>query len=291
MKKFALLAAVALCAGVVFAGTPDVSPYAGSGVTANDYDAWGQLIRSFTLSQPTGVKTGAACIAPHPTVYTKLYITGAWTGFTGFGVYNSETGALIGTVSASAAGFRDGTGKCHLGTGYFVMGSGGPGPAYPVAITYTSSSPYVTLAIQTSPVIPSVGRGIAWDGTYYYATTGAWGSPVGVYTSAGSQVRTWPISSSILAGLYGLATRVPGDGYLYTWDQASGYLVIQNDSSGSAVRSFTVPGQAGGMDVGWSNGYLYCCGQTPNTCFVYDGALGFTNVIPKSLGRIKAAYR
>lgn len=291
MKKVVVL--LLLGAVAAFAAVADVSPYAGKPATGN-YDAWGGLVRSWSITVPSsGVKAGAANIAPHTTLGYKMFITGAWSGFTAFGVYDATTGTALGSVTTSGiSGMRDGSGKCHLGNGYFVLASGGPGPAYPVTITETTSAPYVNLAIGSTPVISSVGRGIAWGGTYYYATTGTWSSPVGIYTSTGSQVGTWTLSSSILSGLYGIASRVPNDGYLYTFDQATGSPVRQSNSSGSIVRSFTTASSsAGGLDTGWSDGYLYCCSQTPNSCFVYDGELGFTNIAPASIGKIKSLYR
>jgi hypothetical protein len=274
------------------AATTDTSPWAGKGPVNNGPDAWGSLIRSFSLSQPSGVKAGAANIAPHSNGI-KAFVTGAWTSFTGFGVYNADTGALLGTVSASTTGFRDGTGKCHLGNGYFVMNTGGPGPARSVALTETGSAPYFNMVINAStPVIASCGRGISWGGTYYYATTGSWSTPVGIYTSAGSQVGTWVLSSTILSGLYGIASTVSNNGYLYTYDQASGSPIRQSNSSGSIVRSFNTPSSsAGGLDGGWSDGYLYACSQTPNTTYVYDGELAASGIAPESLGKIKSLYR
>lgn len=282
MNKYVLVTLAVLCAAAAFGTGVDRAPGAGAAVTAPEAgtDAWGQLIRSWAVTSPTGVKTGSA--------YTNdnYWITGAWTSFTAFGVYSS-TGSLVRTVSASGvSGMRDGTFKCHLGTGYFVICTGGPGPA--VYFRYTTggnpgSTPAGNLGF-------NCGRGIAWNGTYYYATTGSWSTPVGYYTTTGSLVGTLPVGSGV--PLYGIAMNPSVPTKLITWDQRSGSPITEFTTAGSQVRSFTtVSSSAGGIDPGWSDGYLYGCSQTPNSCLVYDGELRATGVTPKSLGKIKAVYR
>ncbi len=282
MKKCVFITAAVLCSVAAFGAGVDRAP--GTSAVApppgDPNPAWGSLIRSWSVSQPSGVKTGSA--------YTNdnYWITGAWTSFNAFGVYSS-TGSLVRTVSASGvSGMRDGTFRCHLGSGYFVICTGGPGPA--VYFTYTAggtpgSSPAGNLGF-------NCGRGIAWNGTYYWATTGTWSTPIGYFTTTGSMVGT--ISTGSGLPVYGIAMTPSFPDRLITWDQNSGSPIKQWTTTGSQVRSFnTASSTCGGIDVGWSDGYLYGCSQTPNTCMVYDGELAGNSVTPESLGKIKTVFR
>jgi hypothetical protein len=245
-------------------------------------DAWGQLIRSFAVLPSSGYNsTGAVC------TYDNYFLTGMWTTFNAFYVYG-PTGSFVRSVTATmpSGGFRDGTGRCHAGTGYFVAGGSGPGP-YGLFTYAAGGNP----GSASTGTVLSGGRGVAWDGTYYYATTGTWSTPVGRYTTTGSMLGTIPYGSGV--PIYGLAAHVYYPSYIYAYTQESGNPCKQVlMASGSVVRSYTTGGMAGGLDVGWSNGYLHNVGQDPTRfCWVYDGELGMTNVAPKSLGAIKAVYR
>ena len=279
MKRLALLLLV-VGVSVSLAATADVAPGAGCDAPYVPSDAWGQLIRSWSITQPSsGVKTGAAC------TNDNFWMTGAWSGFNAFGVY-STSGSFVRTVSASGiSGFRDGTFRNHLGTGYFVIASGGPGAA--VYFAYTAGgNPGSSVAGNLGF---SCGRGIGWNGTYYYATTGSWSTPIGYYSTTGSLVGT--LSAGTGLPVYGIGCAPGNPGYFWTWDQGSGSPIKQWTTAGSQVRSFTTSSSsAGGVDIGWSDGYLYCTSQTPATCFVYDGEV-LSSVAPESLGTIKAIYR
>jgi len=204
-------------------------------------------------------------------------------------------GSAAGSVSFSTNAV-DGTGRNHLSPGnnspgFCVVTTGAPGPA--VAVYYSPSGPTSFSLSAGPPVISSVGRGIAWNGTYYYATTGSWGSAIGIYS--GSLVGTVTgIDQTTLNGLYGIAMHVNYPTRLITWDQSSGNPVkpwtLTTWNTASLARSFTTPGMAGGIDAAWSNGYLVL-GCQNGYAYVYDGELGMTTVTPESVGKIKALYR
>ena len=281
MKKLALLLLV-VGVSASLAATADVAPGAGCDAPYVPSDAWGQLVRSWSITQPSsGVKTGSAC------TNDDYWMTGAWSGFNAFGVYDT-TGSLVRTVTASGiSGFRDGTGANHLGTGYFVAATGGPGAA--VYFTYgAGGNPGSTVAGNLGF---SCGRGIGWNGTYYYATTGSWSSAIGYYSTTGALVGT--LTAGVGIPVYGVAatTEPTKTGYFWTWDQRTGEIMTEWTTAGSQVRSFTTASSsAGGIDVGWNDGYMYCCSQTPNSCMVYDCEIRI-GVAPKSIGTIKAVYR
>jgi hypothetical protein len=283
MNKYVLVMLAVLCAAAAFGAVADTAPSAGTGVTAPEMgtDSWGQMIRSWTQPYSGAYNTCAVW------TYDNYLITAQWNSFNRFLVYNTS-GSLVRSVSASgASGARDGCGKNHLGSGYFFVATGGPGPG--VYFTYTAGGNPGTSPSGT--LFSSIGRGIGWDGTYYYCTTASWSSPLGVYNTSGSMIRTVPLPSTVTAGLYGNAGGKPGKGTIVTWDQAGGYPVREsNATTGSQVRSFTMAAQAGGIDQAWSAGYLYLSGQNGNG-YIYDGEMGFTNVAPSSLGKIKGLYR
>jgi hypothetical protein len=281
MKGLTFLVMVLLAAGAAFANVADTAPgtLAVADLPSGGTDSWGQLIRSWSQTDAqTYTKTGASY------TYDRYYMTGPWQQISFFQVRN-DAGSLVRTSSVSGiSGYRDGTGRCHLGNGYFVICTGGPGPA--VYFTYSAggnpgSSPAGTLF--------TCGRGIAWNGTYYYATTGSWSSPIGEYTTSGSLVRSF--TTGVESSLYGIAAHPGMSSYVYCFSGASGNIVTQHYiSSGSRVRSFSVAGQYGGIDAGWSDGYLYCSAQN-NYCYVHDGELVIPSVAPKSLGTVKAVFR
>jgi hypothetical protein len=280
MKRLVVLPLVVLCASAAFADIADVSPYAQKKGPELGTDAWGQAIRSWSQADSqTYTKTGAVY------TYDKHFLTGPWTTISFFQVRNADTGSLVKTSSVSGiSGFRDGTGRCHLGTGYFVICTGGPGPV--VSFAYTAGG---TPASSPTATLFSCGRGVAWNGTYYYGTTGSWSSPIGEYSTSGSLIRSF--TTGVENALYGIAAHVNYPSYVYCFSGASGNIVTQHyTSNGSRVRSFSVGGQYGGIDAGWSNGYLYCSAQN-NYCYVYDGELGMSNVVPSSVGKIKTFFR
>jgi hypothetical protein len=282
MKGLTFLVMVLLGAGAAFASVADTAPGAPAvaDMPSGGTDTWGLLVRSWsTADSQTYTKTGAAC------TNDNYYITGPWTTISFFGVYNAQTGSLVRTSSVSGiSGYRDGTGRCHLGTGYFVICTGGPGPA--VYFTYSAGG---NPGSSSAGNLFTCGRGIGWNGTYYYATTGSWSTPIGEYTTTGSLVRSF--TTGVESALYGIAAHPSFASYIYCFSGASGNIVTQHyTSSGSRVRSFSAGGQYGGIDAGWSDGYLYCGAQN-NYCYVYDGELRGESVMPKSLGTIKAVFR
>lgn len=274
---------LALCVGAAMAAVVDRAP-AGATPAPGDYPAWGQLIRSFSISQMTsGYPGGIAC------TNDGYVIVGHWgSSFTAWYVYTTA-GSYVQSVPVSGMtsyGFRGGSGKCHLGSGYFVGAhvSGGV-RAWPYSAGGNPGTTYTVV------IASAQGRGVAWDGTYYYATTGTYGTPIGIYTTAGSQVGTVP-GSVYNAGVYDYATPVSGNGYIYVGTQSPLTIIEVSLATGSYVRTISgVPSFPAGTDFGWSDGYIYTAIQaSPGQIYVYDGP-GFSSVVPASLGKIKAVYR
>jgi hypothetical protein len=283
MKGLVFLGVTLLSVGAAFAGYTDAAPGAPPVVDAPEIgtDTWGQLIRSFSILPSSGTNSCLAVVT-----HDGYFITGRWTSFNMFYVYTTA-GSFVRSVSASSpsGGNRDGTYRCHLGTGYFVCGGGGPGMyGY---FRYTAGG---NPASSASGNLMSAGRGVAWDGTYYVAISGSWSSPLARYTTTGSMVGTIPVGSGV--PMYGLTAHPSFSQYIYCGTHLSGYPLRQYiATTGSVVRSFSIGGQAGGNDAGWNDGYIYCASQSPRTCFVRDGELSGSSVLPKSLGTIKAVFR
>jgi hypothetical protein len=283
MKGLVFLSVTLLSVGAAFAGFTDAAPGAPAVVDTPEVgtDAWGQLIRSFTIIPASGTNSCCAVVT-----HDGYFITGMWTSFSAFYVYTTA-GSFVRSVSASSpsGGNRDGTGRCHLGTGYFVCGGGGPGMyGY---FKYTDGG---NPASSASGNLMSAGRGVAWDGTYYVAISGGWSTPLARYTTTGSQVGTLPVGSGV--GMYGLTAHPAKPDRIYCGTHLSGYPLREYiATTGSIVRSFAIGGQSGGNDAGWSDGYIYCVSQLPRTCFVRDGELSGASVAPESLGKIRAVFR
>jgi hypothetical protein len=291
MKKLALLTIAVLAASAVFAAQMDLAP----GVPPKDpvsiasptysTDAWGQLLRSFQV-QPTYI----GGVAVHPDGYISVAHWGS--SFTAFYVYTT-TGSLVRSVSGlsgTSNGFRDASGWCHLGTGYFVAAQESGGVrAWPYS---TGGNPGTS---STSVIGGANGRGVSYDGTYYYATQGGYSSAIGIYTTSGSLVGTIPGS--------GAAPWYPKYGSACRFNQRDGYLVSLtynygvrdgNISTGSIRRSFaTATDFAAGADFGWdSDKELYIGDQgTPSEVYVYEAGGGGVSVEPVALGKIKSLYR
>jgi hypothetical protein len=231
--------------------------------------AWGQLIRSFNVQPPYA--TGIA-------VMRDGYLFVSRADFQGWYVYTTG-GSLV--RSYAGAGFYDGDGQCHL-SDYFVVtrGSGG-------VWTYGYSGGG-RLGPSARTPLPATGRGISWDGVYYKVTTGSWGTPVGVYTPAGSLVGT--VSGPWANSLYGHAQWRGGAGYFLCVTTDPPYVYQITVSTGSACRWFTVPSSPAGADTGSRDPFIYVVvtGPTPRV-FVYDTEL--VRVPPALLGRVKALFR
>lgn len=284
MSKYVLFAVAVLCAGAAFASVTDTAPGSSAVVNGPELgtDAWGQLIRSFSILPTSGTNSTGAVVTSD-----GYFITGIWSSFNMFYVYTTA-GSFVRSVSASSpsGGFRDGTGRCHLGSGYFVAGGSGPG-LYGYYRYTAGGNP----ASSASGNLMSAGRGVGWDGTYYVATSGTWSTPIARYTTTGSMVGTLPVGSGV--AMYGIAAHPSSPSYLYCATQVTGNPFRQYiATTGSMVRSFTLGGMAGGCDAGWSDGYLYTVGQDPTRfCWVHDGEISGSSVAPESLGTIKAVFR
>jgi len=283
MRALVLLSALALAA-TAFATTADRDPTCVDPKGPEEplfNPAWGQLIRSWATTG-TNQQNLAACTRD------GYFISGKWTSFSGFYVYRT-TGTFVRSVTASGvSGTRDGTGKCHLGSGYFASIDYGSGMAFwPYTAGGTPGSSPSTRWSQYN------GRGVSWDGGYYYITNGSWSDPIVKVNTSGSIVGTitgspWGISP------YGHATPAQSGGnvpYLYVTNQSNSRVEERSLSTGALTRSFSVSATTGGMDVGYGDGYIYYVQQTTmNTVYVYDGDL-LTTVAPTSLGKIKTLYR
>ncbi|MGD8719194.1 MAG: hypothetical protein PVH29_10285 [Candidatus Zixiibacteriota bacterium] len=283
MKKLALIMAV-FVASAAFAAEPlvdrDPNVIPSNAATPLDYNpAWGSTIRSFScVAYPGGIAN----------TYDGYVITGHWgTSFTAWYVY-TETGSLVRTVSGlsgNSGGFRGGSAHNHLGTGYIVSAqyTGGCN-----SWTYAAGGNPGTTG--TALGIPAAGRGISWDGTYYYATTGTYSTPIGIYTSTGSQVGTVPGTVHTL-GIYDNATHYPGNGYMYVSTQSPNVMREVDLTTGNTTRSFAETGFNAGCDLDWDADAIWSTLQaSPGYVFLYDGP-GHTGVQPSSLGNIKALYR
>ncbi|MEE9457539.1 MAG: hypothetical protein V3W11_10370 [bacterium] len=284
MKGLVFLSVALLCVGAVYAAEPQVDRAPGA-VPTNvampvDYNpAWGSTIRTFAcVAYPGGIAN----------TYDGYVVTGHWgTLFTAWYVY-TETGSLVRTVSGlsgNTGGFRGGSARNHLGNGYIVSAqfTGGCN-----RWTYSAGGNPGTSG--TALGIPARGRGISWNGTYYYATTGDYGTPIGIYTSTGSQVGTVPGNVHTL-GIYDNATKA-GNGYLYISTQTGGYMMREISlATGATTRSFSQSGFNAGCDFDFTSDQIWSTLQaSPGRVFLYDGP-GFSAVEPVSLGNIKALYR
>lgn len=288
MKGLVFLGVTLLCASAVMAAEVDLVP-GDSNVVSNPLDSpdFGELIRSFA-AQPAFAGGGAV----HPDGYITL---GHWGSlFRTFYVYTT-TGSLVRSISGlsgTSNGFRDASGRCHLGTGYFVSAQERGGI---VRWTYTSGG--TPGSVGTPLFTTARGRGVSYDGTYYYATQGGYGTGIGIYTTAGSLIRTIPGSSGTSGPWYrkyGSAMRfTQRDGYLVTTIYNYG-IREGSTTTGSIRRSFsTGTSFAAGADYGWnSNKELYIVDQaTATTVKVFNAPGGATAVAPSSLGKIKILYR
>lgn len=291
MGKYVFVAIAILCASAVWASEMDLAP----GVPPNnpataatptfETDAWGSLLRSFS-AQPAYL----GGVAVHPDGYLS---TAHWgSTFNTFYVYTT-TGSFVRSVSGlsgTSSGFRDASGRCHLGTGYFAAAqlTGGV-RAWP----YSSGGNPGTSS--TSIFSTAQGRSVSYDGTYYYATQGNYSTPIGIYTTSGSLVGTIPGSNSApWYPKYGNAMRfTQRDGYIisltYNYGVREGYI-----TTGSIRRSFsTSTSFAAGADFGWgSNKELYVGDQAATgRVLVFEAGGGETSIAPSSLGKIKTLYR
>ena len=283
MKKLVCAGVAVLCASVAFGAVTDKAPGVPEATTvpgafSND-TGFGTLISSFgTKPVMAGGIAGFA---------DNYVVVGDWTA-TRFRTYGwrvyTTAGSYVRSVAVTTTtnGCRGGSAKCHLGSGYFVdiQHTGGT-----YLYTYkTGGNPGGT---GTPLKVPAYGRGIAWDGTYYYATIGEYNTPIGVYNSSGSQIRTVPGTVHIM-GIYDYSVR---GGYLYVGTQSGGYITREvNLSNGSTIRSFITPNWTAGIDDGPNDGNLWCYYQRPYEVRVYYGPK-HTAVAPTSLGKIKTLYR
>jgi len=295
MKKYVVLAFALCVAGAVMAATADVSPAAGTVPGPTGYNpAFGTLIRTWIMSDggssSTYAPTGVA------DTFDNYLVVGAWSTWARFVVYTT-TGSLVKTVgvSTTSGGYRDGTGMCHLGNNYIVTLQNTAGPYY---YSYTAGG--TPSGTGTSLFSGPQGRGIAWDGVYYYATIGQWSSAIGIYTSTGSLVSS--ITGPYSGGLYGIAA-YPGSAYIYAVGQTGHDVSQVNKTTGSVIQSFAAGGSSaapeGGGDMGCEGtpaGYIYYIIQLASTTsqmHIHDTGETFANpaVMPSSLGKIKTLYR
>jgi hypothetical protein len=280
MKKYVLV--IAVVAASVALATTDPAPNGTVGgnttIPVSYGQDWGSLVRSWSTSP---VMAGGIA------VFNDGYVVvGAWTAANfatyGWRVYTT-TGSYVRSVRVTTTynGCRGGSGTCHRGSGYFVDIQEN-GSTY----LYTYSNGGNPGGTGTALGVSARGRGIAWDGTYYYATLLGYGSPIGKFTSTGSQVGSVPGTVHTL-GIYDYSVR---GNYLYVGTQTGGALTREVYlSNGSTIRSYSTPNWTAGIDDGPVDKYLYCFHQTDSRVRVYDSPN--TAVLPTSLGKIKTLYR
>lgn len=275
---WALAATVVAVGGVSHPRPPDPVTTARPGPAYNP--AWGEYVRGWTMWEGS-ICNMAVCTSD------GYFITGPFKDFESFYVYTTM-GSFVRSVSAAGVrGTCDGTGKTHLGAGYFASIEPGDSGVSFWAYSpggYPGSSP-----ISSWPHLR--GRGLSWDGRYYYVSS-FW-TPISKVNSSGSVVGTVP-GSPWGYTLYGHATpaqkggRVP---YIYVTCQRNDWLAEHSLRTGARVRSLSITLMAGGLDIGWSDGYFYLVEQSwPRFVGVWDGELS-TYVAPTSLGKVKALFR
>jgi hypothetical protein len=290
MKRCVLLVAALGAAGAAMAAAPDLSPAAGVAVPvpASYNPAFGTLIRSFVM--PYGGALSSYPVTGVAATYDHYLCIGPWGNWAHFVVYTT-TGSLVRTVAVTtpSGGYRDGSGTCHLGDNYIVTLQNTAGPYY-----YSYAAGGTPGGTGTSLFTGPTGRGIAWDGSYYFATLGDWGSAIGKYTSAGSLVGS--VTGPYAASLYGLGAH-PDSGYLYAVSYLH-YVARVDKSTGSVLQSFNTNTTftEGGADMGPEGNalYLYWCtqnGVNTSVMYVSDSGEVLTTVAPTSLGKIKTLYR
>ncbi len=285
MKGLVFLGVALLCVGAAFAETADRAPNATDNTIGNPVGynpAFGQLLRSFTMPQNAqGYFAGVA------TSNDGYCWSSNWSSsyFQYFYVYTS-TGSFVRSVSVTTrgSGFRDGEGPNHLGTGYFVTAQ------VDTSYRYTYSSGGNPGGSGTSFISGIRGRGIGYDGTYYYGTTGSWNTPIGIFTTTGSLTGNFP-GSVHTQGLYGHAA---GPAYLYCVCQTGNVMREVYKTSGSYSRSFSISSTGGGVSVGQgseSKNLYYVNQARPSIMWIYDGDVTGEAVEPESLGKIKGVFR
>jgi len=99
--------------------------------------------------------------------------------------------------------------------------------------------------------------------------------------------------------LNGHGTPVSGNGYLYANDTLfnppAPFIREISVETGSCTRSFRIPDYGDGwmgLDLSWGGGYIYSVSieGSRKIVYIYDGDY-LTNVLPASVGKIKAIYR
>jgi|GEM_PF-1622876 hypothetical protein len=285
MKRVLLVWAASAFAAVTFGSTVDRGPGCPAATTKQGptpYNpVWGECLRFWPMWEALWSNM-AAC------TNDGYFLTGQYGSFDRFYVYTTM-GSYVRSVRASGVlGTCDGTGKTHLGSGYFASIT----PADTGVSFWRYSAGGYPGSVPTISWPHLRGRGISWDGKYYYVSN--FNTPIFKVNSSGSVVGTVPGSPWDCA-LYGHATPVrPGGNapYIYVTCHKNEWLAEHSLRTGVRVRSFSVYKCSGGLDIGWDDGYLYYVQQTTpcRWAIVYDGDFP-TSVKPTSLGKVKAVFR
>ena len=190
---------------------------------------------------------------------------------------------------------------CHLGAAYFAFAVYGYGD--PIYFATLSSASIV------GSFNPADNYDIMWDGRYYHVNTG--NGVYDRYTTAGAPAGQWTVAGWP-AGIWG-----NGSTFSKSFNYASGrYLFVAgrmsgrdlhctfNMDDGSLVASFSRPTSSRycfGQNFGdayparyggaiWYHGYFSLTEE--HWAYQIDvDARGATNVVPASVGKIKAIYR
>jgi len=188
---------------------------------------------------------------------------------------------------------------CHLGAGYFAFTVSGSGQ--PIYFATLSSGSIV------QSFIPGGFSDIMWDGLYYHVGSGSGaydryttaGTPAGQWTVAG-----WPAGMSGWGSTCSDYFNNAAGRYLFVGSTRDRLHYVFNMNDGSLLASWPVlhnywrgqnygdayPTSYGGAL--WYHGYILT--QTPHENWAYQldvDRRNATNVVPASVGKIKAIYR
>ena len=220
----------------------------------------------------------------------------------------STAGSLVKSIWLVDRYFMRDLDGCHLGSQYFCGTSWGFPPYW--LYFFRTADGSVVGSFTVSPPGSGYSTSVAWDGEHYYvgmernygefARYTATGASAGTWTPAG-----WPSTTYYLAGIafsrYACNTegRYLAAGLAYMGTDNRHYLI--NMDTGSLITSWSLPLSVGaGVVCGHSTqpsvyGLAYWV-QLED--YLYDWAYevdidarGATNVLPASVGKIKAIYR
>ena len=241
--------------------------------------ALGSVISTFSLSG-TAQPYALGIYRDAKYVYGVLYSSGAT-------YLRSYTTSGVPVGSITLGGAARGPGHSQLGAGYMGAVDNSRVVHYDISTGSRIASFSVASGARAYDYIPG--------GPYVYVATDR---TVYCYTTAGSLVRVFPVSSYVggLAATEYLNNRA-GE-YVVVGPWSSGMPAYVYTGGGSLLRSFVVVGTTNGCVAGAgaprTYGTTYWCNQYIGSgLYAYQIDLGNTNaaLAPASVGEIKALYR